>query len=61
MLNPSCLRGVARVDGLAVLRVGPAIKSAKTVMIVTGVTSDWEYLWAQTIKRHSAFGGGKHH
>jgi hypothetical protein len=60
MLNPSCLRGVARVDGLGRATSWAGNQKRQTVMIVTGVTSDWEYLWAETIKRHSAFGGGKH-
>jgi hypothetical protein len=45
MLNPSCLRGVARVDGLGRATSLGRQSKRQTVMIVTGVTSDWEYLW----------------
>jgi hypothetical protein len=39
------------------------LKKHQIVMIVTGATSDWEYFAGttdQSLKRQSAFNGGKH-
>jgi hypothetical protein len=54
----SCLRGVVRLNSWPA-----ANQKHQTVMIVTGVASDWEYLRPMTnrsLKRQSAFSGGSH-
>jgi hypothetical protein len=54
---------LARPPEIAAIYAAPVAEKRQTVMVVTGAVSDWEYLQSttdQSLKRQSAFNGGKH-